>query len=107
MKAWLLENPYDDEGRQAIVFADTRNEAKLQADCYNIDCDWIDLRATRAKNYDGMENLSTQELYRILWRDGWWFELGDDRVEAYDDEGVTEETFDIWWNRTYGLEKTK
>lgn len=105
MKAWLIEDPQDWEGRQAIIFADTRNEAKALAGCYDFDCSYIEVRATRYKSCDDMENLSTKELYRILWRSGWWFELGDDRIEAYDEDGVTEETFDIWWNRTYGKEE--
>ncbi|WP_445080913.1 hypothetical protein [Lactococcus sp. KTH0-1S] len=31
MKAWIISNPWDDEGRQALTFADTRNEAKSNA----------------------------------------------------------------------------
>ncbi len=102
MKAWLLENPYDDEGRQAVVFADTRNEAKAQADDFNIDCEWIYLRATRYKNYDDKENLTMKELYFLLWKEGWWFEYGSDRIPLCDDEDITDTTFEDWWNRTYG-----
>ena len=65
MKAWIISNPWDDEGRQALTFADTRNEAKSQ---------------------------------------DWWFEYGNDRLPHFDEEGVTEQTFDDWWSRTYGNE---
>lgn len=104
MKAWIISNPWDDEDRQALVFADTRNEAKSQAGFHDIDCDWIDLRAIRAKEFDGMEKLSTKELVWEQWHNGWWFEYGNDRLPYFEEEGVTEQTFDDWWSRTYGNE---
>ena len=107
MKAWIIEDPNDYEGRQALVFADTRNEAKNQAGWFDIECDWIDLRAIRAKTFDSMENLSTKELMRNQWHEGWWFELGNDRLPSFDENDVTEKTFDDWWNRIYGVEGSR
>lgn len=104
MKAWIISNPWDDEGRQALTFADTRNEAKSHAGWFDIECDWIDLRAIRAKTFDNMENLSEKELMRMQWHEDWWFEYGNDRLPHFDEEGVTEQTFDDWWSRTYGNE---
>ncbi|WP_259747493.1 hypothetical protein [Lactococcus lactis] len=51
-----------------------------------------------------MENLSEKELMRMQWHEDWWFEYGNDRLPHFGEEGVSEQTFDDWWSRTYGNE---
>lgn len=98
MKAWYLEVKDSDDGR-FVVFADTRNAARSQADSNDMMYDrWIDIQATRAKKYDGLEKLSKRELDKVLWRDGWeWLEYS-----APTPEETTDEQFYEWYDRTFG-----
>ncbi len=105
MKAWVIENKYSMDGSQVLVFSDTQSGAKNQANFYDIDCDWVDLRARRAKEFDGMEKASEKEIMRTQWEYGWWFEYGADVLPNYEDvDGgyLKDEVFDKWWNRTCG-----
>jgi hypothetical protein len=71
-KAWRIEIIDDDEGRAAIVFAETRNLAKAQSEW---DCTFIELRAVRAPEFD---DVPAGELERAQLEDGgWWFECHD------------------------------
>ena len=98
MKAYYLSVKDDDEGAAAIVFAETAKAAKKLVFNHEnlvdaLDGQWIYLRVNRAKNYDGMENLSKAELALHQWKDGWrWFEDYPDPDEATDEE------FLEWYN---------
>ena len=65
MKGWIVSTE-NSEG-SAIVFANTRNEAKLEAlytDKFS-DERYIDLRAHRVPEIDGMENCDIDNLYLL------------------------------------------
>ena len=65
MKGWIV-NTDNSEG-SAIVFANTRNEAKLEAlrtDGFE-DERYIDLRAHRCPEIDGMENCEPKDNYGL------------------------------------------
>lgn len=98
MKAWLLENRNDPDQGGWIVFANTRNEARKQADRNDMMYDsWLDVTARRAKNYDDMEKLSAAELALQTWRDGWrWFDY-----EAPDPDTTTDKEFLEWYTDTF------
>lgn len=123
MKAWYLSNESDYEGRVVIVFAGDREKAKSQALEDELGTfDWTDLRAVRAKHFDDMEGLTSKELMREMWHEGWWFSLGEDKLPIYDDPAYSLEefsylskddvqdnhlhdrVFDEWYNRTYAKE---
>lgn len=90
-KAWYLDIKDDPDQGAFIVFADTRNEARGQAGQNDLIYDrWIDVQARRAKQYDGMENLSDVELALHQWHDGWrWFDFNyPDPDEATDEEFI-------------------
>lgn len=98
MKAWYLEIKDSDEGR-FVVFANNRNDARKQADSNDMYYEsWIDIRAYRAPQYDGLEKLSKKELDKTLWRDGWWWL----DLETPDQESTTDEEFYKWHHDTFG-----
>lgn len=93
MKAYVVEDKYDDEGRQALVYsldaAGAKNAAKsTEALC---DSDWVDLRARRAKYADDTEHLNERERICFQLANGWWYEIGDDRWD--------EETWEDFLNK--------
>lgn len=123
MKAWKLSNESDDEGRVIIVFAENRGKAMSQGSEDELGTfEWTSLRAVRAKHFDDMENLTSKELMREMWHEGWWFSLGEERLPIYDDPHYSLEhfkflnkddvehnhlhdrVFDDWYNRTYDKE---
>ena len=63
MKAWICNTDYS-EG-SAIVFANTRNEARKKAQFTQVceDMPYIDIRAKRLKEIDGMENCEPRDNY--------------------------------------------
>ena len=98
MKAWYLSVKDSDDG-SFIVFANTRNEARNQADSNDLMYDrWIDIEARRAPRWDGKENLPKRELDKELWRDGWqWLEY-----HAPEPEETTDEEFYAWYDKHFG-----
>lgn len=102
MKAYYLSIKDDDEGVTAVVFADTVKEAKKKVYSSSIvdywSGEWIYLRANRAKEYDGMENLTPAQLAKEQWRNGWrWFDM------AYPDlDTATDEEFIKWYDNNFG-----
>lgn len=98
MKAWYLEIKDGDDGR-FIVFSDNRNGARSQADSNDLMYDrWIDIQATRAKKYDGLEKLPKRELDKVLWRDGWeWLDFSCPHPEE-----TTDEQFYEWYDGIFG-----
>lgn len=63
MKAWIVNTDYS-EGSD-IVFADTRNEARQKAQYTDVceDAKYIDIRAKRCPEIDGMENCEPRDNY--------------------------------------------
>lgn len=101
MKAYYLDMKDDPDAGGEIVFANTVKEAKKQAigkDFYEMSGEWIYLQCKRAKDYDGMENLSKMELARECWRNGWWFFESD----YPDPDEATDADFDKWYTDTFG-----
>ena len=100
MKAWYLELDNDPDQGMFVVFSNTRNGARNQADSNDLIYDrWIDIRATRAKRYDDMEHLSEEELHLKLWHDGWrWF----DRYDMPDEETASDADFINWHRAAFG-----
>ena len=101
MKAWYLENSEDPDQGTFVVFANTRNEARAQADSEDLMYDrWIDLRATRAKRYDGLERMPARELALKQWHEGWrWF----DHYNMPDVDEDTDEAFLAWYDNAFGV----
>lgn len=98
MKAWYLSIKDGDDGR-FLVFADTRNDARNQADSKDLMYDrWIDIEAHRAPKFDGLEKLSQRELDKVLWRDGWqWLDYS-----APEPEETSDEEFYEWHDAIFG-----
>lgn len=64
MKAWLVSDAYGNVEKSVVVFAETRGKAINEALCYEFeDCAYIDLRARRAKELDGMEDCEPTDNY--------------------------------------------
>lgn len=100
MKAYSLSVKDEDDAGQVIVFANTRQEARKLIYSTDLDCvvdGWISAQARRAKEYDGMENLSPAELAKEQWRNGWTF------FDMYYPEPseTTDEEFMDWYNREF------
>lgn len=95
MKAWILSDRTGYCEEVSLVFADTPGKAKMQANRtngtlyqYDLEVDWINLSANRAKLLDGMENASEKEICIKLINDyGWWFEVGNNK---YDESNIDE-----------------
>lgn len=104
MKAWYLSIKDGEDQGIFVVFADTATRAKSQADGYDLMYDrYVDIRAIRAKKYDGLEGLSRMELEKTLWRDGWqWVDL-----HFKDPEEATDEEFYEWYKSIYGDSNVK
>jgi hypothetical protein len=99
MKAWYLDIQEDPDQGAYIVFANTRNEARKQADSNDLMYDsWLDIHAVRARQYDGMEKAKDSELALKQWQSGWrWFDLYD-----MPDEGeATDAEFLKWWHKNF------
>lgn len=96
MKAWVLSIKDDNDQGEAIVFANTRAEAKKMLGTTYLEADgWIDIEARRYPDLDNMENLSEVEKSLILWRNGWrWY----DRETPEEDE-TTDDEFRAWYLR--------
>lgn len=66
-----------------LVFAKNANQAKNLAhrrdemDSY----EYINMRARRAKYADGHENDNKQDLWRLLVRNGWWYEIDGHHID--------------------------
>ncbi len=99
MKAWYLAIKDGDDGR-FVVFSDTRNGARNQADSNDLMYDrWIDIEAHRAPKYDGLETLTKRELDKVLWRDGWeWLDYS-----CQPPEETTDEQFYEWYDGIFGV----
>jgi len=98
MKAWKAEYPFDEEGRAIIVFAFNRADAKAMAHCRGDeigDGEWTDLRVTRAKEFDHLDDEDGHVLLRAQLAMGWWFRCSgcernvsdDDMDDMKDDDG--------------------
>lgn len=63
MKAWMVDTDYSEVS--AIVFAENRNQArKIAQDTEFVgDAPYIDIRAKRCKELDGMENCEPKDNY--------------------------------------------
>lgn len=98
MKAYVLsiEN-YDDKGEE-VVFAENAQKARNKVWNTNLDPDnFIDVRARRAQEFDGMENLSEKEMFKEKWRNGWWFD-----ANGYPNyETASDEEFYKWFDWYY------
>lgn len=103
MKAYCLSVKDEDDAGQAIVFAETVRDAKKQVFGHDTLVDaleggWTALRAHRAKEYDGMENLTDAQLANRQWRNGWiWF----DEYDMPDSDEATDEMFYDWYEKKY------
>lgn len=84
MKAWSVK-PYEDYEYDQIIFAETRNQAKLQCEDYD---SWIEIRAKRIPFLDGRENDNTDSITLDLIKYcGWWYEY---KGKKYDSNNVQE-----------------
>lgn len=100
MKAYILSDKTGDCEEVSLVFADTAGKAKMQANQPNdtlyqceLDVDWIDLLARRAKSLDDMENASEKDIcIKLIKEDSWYFEVGNKR---YDADNI-DEFIDLW-----------
>lgn len=103
MKAYYLSLVDEDQGC-FLVFAKTATKAKSFADSKDLMYDsYIDIRAIRAKKYDGLENISERDLNRILWRDGWqWLDY-----DSPDADDATDEQFNEWHDSIFGAPNNK
>lgn len=99
MKAWYLSVKDGDDGH-FVVFADTRNGARNQADSKDLIYDrWIDIQAHRAPKWDGLDILSQRGLDKELWRDGWgWLEYSTPEPEE-----TTDDEFYEWYDKNFGI----
>ena len=98
MKAYYLGVRGDNDQGELVVFADTAQEARKLINGTDLQYErWIDVRAYRAKQWDGLENLSQAELHLRLWREGWrWFDMN-----YPDPDEDTDETFLKWYEDTF------
>lgn len=100
MKAYCLSIANNDDAGCQIVFADTAKEAKkkIGGNLWDNLEEYIDLRANRAREYDGMENYTEVELATECWRNGWvWFDMYDMPVS----ELSTDDDFIRWYNENF------
>lgn len=98
MKAYYLSTSDPDDG-MAVVFADKPSQAKNQIYGTEIwyEGEWTDIRVRRARNYDGMENLSAAELALKQWHDRWqWFDLDYPDIDT-----ATDQEFLDWYKKTF------
>ena len=100
MKAYYLDIKNDPDQGAFIVFANTRNEARSQADSNNLMYDtWLDIQAIRANEYDGLESLKNSELQLKQWRNGWrWFD-----VDYLDPDETTDTEFYEWYKSNFEI----
>lgn len=108
IKAYYLSIKDEDDAGGAIVFAQTAKDAKKQVWSYDTLVDaleggWINLRANRSQEYDGMENLSKTELALHQWKNGWrWFD-----VDYPDVETATDADFYEWYEDMFDSNRPK
>lgn len=105
MKAYRLSVKDNEDAGNAIVFANTTQEARKQiygSDLYDAtDGEWIRVQAHRAKSFDDMEALSESELDLRKWKDGWrWFDM-----DYPDPDTASDEEFYQWHKDTFGETK--
>lgn len=93
MKAWKVEDPYCSEGYCEVVFAETRGKAILHSEAYGMSGEYTDMRATRLKVLDDKENVPEREKQILLIKEGWWYEVGDRRI----DEDNLQEALEKGW----------
>jgi len=81
MKAWQVSSPLQFEGRMRIVFAETASKARAKAvGCDEFDgIEFFDVKAHRAKQFDGREN-DPPTLEELVMKHGWCAEC---RCGAY------------------------
>lgn len=99
MKAWYLDIKDDPDQGAFVVFANTRNEARMQAASHDLIYDrWIDVQARRYRSCDGLEKLDKPNLMLKLWReDGWrWWD-----IEYPDPDTTGSQEFLDWYERTF------
>lgn len=97
MKAYKIYDATNDENGCDIVFAQTAKQAKKMTGYTPVEVDnYIDLRAVRYPNFDGLENASELELSDAKWRDGWiWY--GHNHLEMPNPETATSKDFIEWY----------
>ena len=99
MKAWYLSIKDSDEGSY-IVFADTRNQARAQADSHDMFYDsWIEIEARRAPDLDAMSDWPQRKLDHYMWREKEWRWLDIDTPEQSE---TTDEEFFAWYDKIFG-----
>lgn len=99
MKAWYLDIRDDPDQGAFIVFANTRNEARAQANSNDLMYDsWLDVQAVRFKPMDDKEHLERAYLMLELWREGWrWWD-----IKYPDPDEATDQEFLSWYEDTFG-----
>lgn len=96
MKAYLAGLYSDPDVGNDIVFAENSKEAMKLAqylDCTDTKESYVDVYAKRAPEFDGMENASEKELNLKMWREGWYFFVGE---YPEPDEATDEEFYELW-----------
>lgn len=102
MKAWYLDIKDDPDQGAFIVFANTRNEARKQADTKDLMYEsWIDVQARRYKSMDDKENLDKAHLTLELWREhGWrWWDIEYPNPDEATDEEFLKRYKDNWGDK--------
>jgi len=83
LKAYVVSENRNYE-HSALVFAEIPNKAKQGALGNDNLCDYeyIELSAKRAKYADGYENATERELMILNIQNGWWYEIGEQRITS-------------------------
>ena len=96
MRAWILSSDESPENYSSLVWAESRGQAKAQANYEgpyvyqsNLEVDdFTNIRAFRAKSLDNCEGLPEKEIcLRLISDYGWSFYTGN---ETYDEDNIKE-----------------
>ena len=68
MKAWEVSDPDDDEGRSAVVFAETRNKARVAAMSTDA-CEYAQYARIRATRFPEMDKFYQPGMTELDWND--------------------------------------
>lgn len=95
MKAYYVFVRNDEDQGGGLVFAETVQEARSHYHRFDLDPDrWIDVAAHRNKGFNNLEHLTSLELSRVQWRDGWYF----CDMNVPDPDEASDAVFDQWYS---------
>lgn len=95
-KAYIVSSELFPESGDVIVWADTREHARVMGMERLEEYDgYLDIHAKRFPAYDEFNTMSEIAFAEQQWRDGWWFE------HAPDPETATHNEFVEWYKEEY------